>query len=262
MHAAGLSRCSSRSAGCRGRADRGLAVAPARRRSALLARSGDWTYSAGDAVLGVALVTAELVLLYGVGRALGGRAVRAARRPRLDRRAARRCCATGSPAGRRPTTSGRLPRAVPAVRVRVRGAPERSRPAACCSLSGWLALAPLPRATLRPPPRAGAAAGAAALVHPRVWPALAAPVLALRGGASASRRARRGGRGARSRWPRSRSSAHVPGIHPGWHTIGASIDQFREFSWSRRVLEYLPLAGLSGSRAARVPRPRSSAGCS
>ena len=39
---------------------------------------------------------------------------------------------------------------------------------------------------------------------------------------------------------------HVPGIHPGWHTIGFNLDRFREFSWSRRVLEYLPLAGLVG----------------
>ena len=38
----------------------------------------------------------------------------------------------------------------------------------------------------------------------------------------------------------------VPGVHPGWHTIGTNIDQFREFSWSRRVIEYLPLAGLFG----------------
>ena len=39
---------------------------------------------------------------------------------------------------------------------------------------------------------------------------------------------------------------HVPGIHPGWHTTGHSLDLFREYSWSRRVLEYLPLAGLIG----------------
>ena len=39
---------------------------------------------------------------------------------------------------------------------------------------------------------------------------------------------------------------HVPGIHPGWHRIGLNLDQFREYSWSRRVLEYLPLAGFVG----------------
>jgi hypothetical protein len=39
---------------------------------------------------------------------------------------------------------------------------------------------------------------------------------------------------------------HVPGIHPGWHATGAGLDQFREYSWSRRLLEYLPLAGLVG----------------
>ena len=39
---------------------------------------------------------------------------------------------------------------------------------------------------------------------------------------------------------------HVPGIHPGWHTAGQSLDLFREYSWSRRILEYLPLAGLVG----------------
>ena len=118
------------------------------------------------------------------------------------------------------------------------------------------------RATLGAGAGAGAAAGAAALAHPRVWPALAAPVLAL----AVARRPRRRslcGRGRWSRWARALALFRdVPGIHPGWHTIGQNIDQFREFSWSRRVLEYLPLAGLRRPGAPLTARrPRSSAGC-
>jgi hypothetical protein len=38
----------------------------------------------------------------------------------------------------------------------------------------------------------------------------------------------------------------VPSAHLGHHGIGKSLDLFREYSWSRRLLEYLPLAGLVG----------------
>ena len=38
----------------------------------------------------------------------------------------------------------------------------------------------------------------------------------------------------------------VPHVAFGWHQMGQSLDSVREFSWSRRVLEYLPLAGVVG----------------
>src|SRR4029079_1193553 len=38
----------------------------------------------------------------------------------------------------------------------------------------------------------------------------------------------------------------LPHVAFGWHQMGQSLDSVREFSWSRRVLEYLPLAGFVG----------------
>jgi hypothetical protein len=38
----------------------------------------------------------------------------------------------------------------------------------------------------------------------------------------------------------------VPDVAFGWHQMGQSLDSVREFSWSRRLLEYLPLAGVVG----------------
>ena len=88
--------------------------------------------------------------------------------------------------------------------------------------------------------------GAAALFHPYAWPAVAAPALALlvarrlRGALAAAAAAALLGIAALALF------RQVPGIHPGCHTMGQSLDLFREYSWSRRVLEYLPLAGLIG----------------
>ena len=209
----------------------------------LIARSGDWSYSTGDLVGGVALVTAELVLLYVIGHLLGG--------PLF-------ALLTGlvwivAPiiglrywvVGGRPAHSFGpifheqfLPSAFGFQAAGAVGA------GALLLLSGWLVLAPLPRATLVAA-GAGAAAGAAALAHPRMWPALAAPVLAY----AVARRPRAVLASAVAALVALAALAlfrDVPGIHPGWHTIGTNIDQFREFSWSRRVVEYLPLAGLFG----------------
>jgi hypothetical protein len=215
---------------------------------AALARSGGWSYSAGDAVLGGLLVTAELVLLVAVACTIGGRLLG--------------------------LLAGLVWILAPIVLVRyfiAGGAPlvdfgvvfhEQVLPyafafdgaeavAAGCLLlaSAWLALAPGARSLggeWGAGAAAGAAAGGAALFHPYAWPAIAAPALAL----------------AVARRPRAALTAaasavllglvalalfrYVPGIHPGWHTIGENLDRFREFSWSRRILEYLPLAGLVG----------------
>ena len=210
---------------------------------AALARSGDWTYLAGDAAGGAALVTAELVLLYGIGHVLGG--------PLFGLGAGllwivaplvllRYWVVGGSP----PTDFTPIyhDRFLPAAF----GFQAPGAVAAGCLLlaSAWLVLAALGRPQLTAI-AAGAAAGGAALAQPRVWPALAAPVLAF----AIARKPRTAllcavaaltGLGALALF------RNVPGIHPGWHTMGASLDHFREFSWSRRVLEYLPLAGLIG----------------
>src|SRR5437764_1014363 len=100
--------------------------------------------------------------------------------------------------------------------------------------------------------RVGAAAAAAALVYPRAWLAGAAPVAA----ALVARR------------PTGTVAAlataaaglvalavfrHVPHVAFGWHQMGQSLDSVREFSWSRRVLEYLPLAGVVGLSRRSAP---------
>ncbi len=216
----------------------------------LLAHTGDWSYSAGDAVVGAALVTAELVLLYGIGRLLGGA---------LFGLLAGLVWVVGPlvllrywVAGGNPLTDFDpiyheqfLPSAFGFV------APGAVAAGCLLLLSGWLVLAPLTRTTVAAA-AAGAAAGAAALAHPRVWPALAAPVLAF----AVARRPRAALASAATALLGLAALAlfrDVPGIHPGWHSIGVGIDQFREFSWSRRFLEYLPLAGLVGLARRSVP---------
>ena len=104
---------------------------------------------------------------------------------------------------------------------------------------------------------------AAALAHPRVWPALAAPVLAYAVVAAAARRAALAlaaalvGLAALALFRTCRAST------PGWHTIGASIDQLREY-----LVEQAAAASTcrspasSGSRCARARRPPTSAGSS
>ena len=92
---------------------------------------------------------------------------------------------------------------------------------------------------------AAAAASAAALVYPHAWLVLAAPVLA----ALALRR------------PLPAASAvatagiglialavfrQIPHVTFGWHSMGITLGGVREFTWSRRVLEYLPIAGFIG----------------
>ncbi len=210
---------------------------------AALARTSDWTYSTGDAAAGVALLSAELILLYGVALSIGGRVFALGAgalwvvAPVL---LLRYWVVGGSPS----TDFGVVYREqfLPAAL----GFGGRDAVLAGCLLlaSGWLALGPRHQ-TLLTGAAAGAAVGAAALVHPRVWPALAAPALAL----AVARRPRAAAACAAVALGALGALAlfrHVPGVHPGYHTMGTSLDQFREFAWSRRVLEYLPLAGLIG----------------
>jgi hypothetical protein len=98
----------------------------------------------------------------------------------------------------------------------------------------------------------GAAAAAAVLVYPRAWLALAAPVaatlLARRATASAAALVTvAAGLVALALF------RDVPHVAFGWHQMGQSLDSVREFSWSRRVLEYLPLAGLVGLARRSTP---------
>jgi hypothetical protein len=98
----------------------------------------------------------------------------------------------------------------------------------------------------------GVAAAAAVLVYPRAWLALAAPVvatvLARRAAASAAALLTVG-----AGLVALAAFRNVPHVAFGWHQMGQSLDSVREFSWSRRVLEYLPLAGLVGLARRSVP---------
>ena len=91
----------------------------------------------------------------------------------------------------------------------------------------------------------GCAAAAAALVYPHAWLALAAPVAAMlvarRVPALAATVATCG-----AGLIALAVFRHVPHVAFGWHQMGRSLDSVREFSWSRRLLEYLPLAGVVG----------------
>ena len=91
----------------------------------------------------------------------------------------------------------------------------------------------------------GAAAAAAVLVYPRAWVALAAPVaatLVAREARSVAATLVTAGAGLAA----LALFRHVPHVPLGWHQMGQTLDSLREFTWSRRILEYLPLAGVAG----------------
>jgi hypothetical protein len=91
----------------------------------------------------------------------------------------------------------------------------------------------------------GAAAAAAALVFPHAWLVVAAPVAAM----LVRRDARAVGATLVTAVVGLIALAvfrEVPHVAFGWHQMGRSLDSVREFTWSRRLLEYLPLAGVVG----------------
>lgn len=117
--------------------------------------------------------------------------------------------------------------------------------AACLFLAATLVVVLRAPATAWTAAAAAALTGGAVLVSPRTWPALLAPVLA----AAAGRKA----------LPLVAAAAtagaallllaltrHVPHVPVGWHDMGRSLGGVREYTWSRRVLEYLPIAGVIG----------------
>ena len=215
-----------------------------------LARTGHWGAGAGHALVGAALACVEVVLIYAVGLVVAGRlfALWAGLVWVVAPVLLLRYWVTGGnpPTDFTPVYHDQFLRAAfgfEAAWAVVAGA--------LLLASALLALVPT-RHDLALAAAAGAAAAGAALAHPLAWPALGAPVLAL----ALARRPRAAllcagvvlaGLGVLA------ATRGVPGIHPGWHTMGASLDHFREWSWSRRVLEYLPLAGLVGLAIRRPP---------
>jgi hypothetical protein len=125
--------------------------------------------------------------------------------------------------------------------------------AACLLLaSAWLVLARTRLPLWSTAALGSVAASAAVLVYPRAWLALAAPVaatlLARRATASAAALVT-----VAAGLVALAVFRDVPHVAFGWHQMGQSLDSVREFSWSRRVLEYLPLAGLVGLARRSAP---------
>jgi hypothetical protein len=134
------------------------------------------------------------------------------------------------------------------------GLTARSGIVAACLLlaSAWLVLARTRAPLWLTIGLGGGAAAAAALVYPRAWLALAAPLLvaiAARRPAAIAAAIATAGAGLVA----LALFRHVPHIPHGWHRMGLTLDNIREYSWSRRVLEYLPVAGFVGLARRSAP---------
>jgi hypothetical protein len=118
--------------------------------------------------------------------------------------------------------------------------------AACLLLaSAWLVVVQTRLPAWSTAALGGAAAAAAALVFPHAWLVLTAPI--------AATLVRRDARGVGATLVTAAVGLaalavfrEIPHVAFGWHQMGQSLDSVREFSWSRRLLEYLPLAGVVG----------------
>jgi hypothetical protein len=125
--------------------------------------------------------------------------------------------------------------------------------AACLLLaSAWLVLARTRLPEWTAAALGGAAAAAAVIVYPRAWLALFAPAAAMLvarrvPGFAATLATAAIGLIALALF------RDVPHVAFGWHQMGQTLDSVREFSWSRRILEYLPLAGLVGIARRSAP---------
>ena len=210
-----------------------------------------WHHSTGGAALAAFLLAVEVLLLYAVAHRIGGR-VAALFAGLLFVLApvvlAKHYFVTGGPNLDYRTVYRH------AVLPTAYGLTGRAELVAACLLlaSAWLALAPPRIPPLVAAAGSGAAAGGAVLAFPHAWLAVCAPVLA----AAASRKplpvaaaAATAGAGLLA-LALFRTVPHVPF---GWHEMGRSLGGVREYTWSRRILEYLPLAGLVGL-ARRSPR--------
>jgi hypothetical protein len=218
-----------------------------------LGRGQGWSPTTGDKVLAALLLAAQVVLVYAVVLVAAGRVgalfaglVLVAGPVVL----AERYFQSG---GGTPPTDYKvvyrhdvLPTAF--------GLTARSGLIAACLLlaSAWLVLARTRLPAWSTAALGGAAAAAAVLVYPRAWLALAAPVLAT----LVARRATATAAALVTVAAGLVAFAvfrDVPHIAFGWHQMGQSLDSVREFSWSRRLLEYLPLAGLVGLARRSAP---------
>jgi hypothetical protein len=210
-----------------------------------------WSYSHRDEVLAGCLLAVEIILLYAVALEIGGR-IFALGATLLFIVApvilAKRYFVVGGPNVDYKTVYRHD------VLPTVFGLTARAGIGAACLLltSAWLVLARTRAPLWLTMGLGGCAAAAAALVDPHVWPALAAPVLAaawLRRPAAVGATVASAGVGLVALVV-FRNAPHVP---LGWHRMGVTLDSVREYSWSRRILEYLPLGGFVGLARRSAP---------
>jgi len=214
--------------------------------AASLGRGQGWQHSAGSAVLAGCLLAAEVALVYGVMDLVAGRV--AALFAGLVFVAgpvilARRYFQSG---GGTPPTDYRTVYRHDVLPTEF-GLVHRAGLVAACLLLGsaWLLLVRTRFPAWSTAALGGGAAAAAALVFPHAWLVVAAPV--------AATLVRRDARGVGATLVTAAVGLvvlavfrEIPHVAFGWHQMGQSLDSVREFSWSRRLLEYLPLAGVVG----------------
>jgi hypothetical protein len=221
--------------------------------AAALGHGQGWSHSGGDRAIAACLLAAQIGLLYAVAHLIAGRV--AALWTGLVLVAgpvvlANRYFVAG---GGTPPTDFKVVYRHDVLPSSF-GLETRSGLVAGCLLlaSAWLALARTRLPLWSTAALSGAAAAAAVLVYPRAWPALAAPVLA----ELVARRAAPAAAAAATAVAGLVLLAlfrHVPHVAFGWHDMGSTLNSVREFSWSRRLLEYLPLAGLVGLARRSAP---------
>jgi hypothetical protein len=219
--------------------------------TAALGHGQGWPHSAGRVLVAGVLLTAQMLLLYAVAHVIGGRGPAVAAGLLLALVPvvlAKRYFIIGGGGIDYKTVYRHevLPTEV--------GLVDRTALVAACLLllSAWLALARTPLPAWAGSGLAGLAAAAAAVTEPHVWPALAAPVLA----AAFARRVpavAAAAAGAGCGLIALALFRHVPHVPFGWHSMGITLGGVREFTWSRRLLEYLPLAGLIGLARRSAP---------
>ena len=211
--------------------------------AAALGRGQGWPGSSGDRALAAVLLAVQMVLLYAVADRIGGRRYALAAglvlalAPAL---LAKWYFITGGPNLDFKTVYRHQ------VLPTEYGLADRPQLVAACLVLAaiWLALARAPTTVWAAIASAGAIGGAV-LLSPRTWPALAAPVLA----AATTRRAAPIAAGVATAGAALVVLAlarHVPHIPLGWHRMGLALGGLHEYAWSRRILEYLPLAGVVG----------------
>jgi hypothetical protein len=210
-----------------------------------LVHSSSFELTARSALAGALLATAEIVLIAAAAYSYGG--------PRLAVGAAGVWVAAPLVLVGRYFRSDFRPQYHDGVLPVAYGFHARAGTIAACLVLISVALSLRAAGRLAVATAAGAAVGAAALVDPRVWPAFLAPALCLAVGRRPREAALAGIAGALVGVAGLAVFRDLPALPLHWHQMGTSLASIREYSWSVRLLEYLPLAGLVGAARRSAP---------